>query len=388
MLLQVLYAVRAIDLTSATKNVSTVSGTGEPGSTDGDDALVDGASAVAVGAVGDLLFTEDGTSKIRRVLFGPPLPLPPVAPPPPPTPPLSPSHPPSAPSPPSPPLSYPQVQTLFCVQCGGSAIDPNGIPFPGDIQGIVSVGNGDLLWASGDTLQRYNWATNQLAVIAGNLASSGDQDGLTSLLNGPTGLFWERAADVVYFTDTGNNKIKKINLTTNAVDTVAGSGEFGMADGSLLASQFVTPFFIVATDKECLYLTERFHNRLRKLNFTSNAVSTIYVNFVPFALEYDAHNQTLFMSTDSRTQVYAMDVVTEQLTLVAGLPFYSQRTIMDGPGLTASFEGCFGLALNGTTLYVADEYAIRSIELDSPQKNVSTVAGESEAHRWGVKSQA
>ncbi len=91
---------------------------------------------------------------------------------------------------------------------------------------------------------------------------------LQARLNGPHDLAWGPDGRL-YFADTGNNRIRAINLVTGVIDTVAGSGQgdFGdtdVGDGKpALQARLAGPSGIAFDKAGNLYIADMFHSRIR-----------------------------------------------------------------------------------------------------------------------------
>ena len=115
-----------------------------------------------------------------------------------------------------------------------------------------------------------------------------------------------------------NQRISKINKTTLAVTTLAGSGVAGFADGTGTNAQFNNPTCLVINSNNTMFVTDQANRRIRKINISTSVVSTL---------------------AGSGTSGYS-----------------------DGTGNTAEFESLRGIALHEDgTLYVTDSNRIRKI---------------------------
>ena len=74
--------------------------------------------------------------------------------------------------------------------------------------------------------------------------------------------------------DQSNNKIRKIVIATGEVTTFAGSGSWGSANGTGTAASFNSPQGIT-TDGTNLYLVDRSNHKIRKIIIASKAVTTL-----------------------------------------------------------------------------------------------------------------
>jgi sugar lactone lactonase YvrE len=124
----------------------------------------------------------------------------------------------------------------------------------------------------------------------------------------------------LYVTDSANQTIRKITLATTEVTTLAGKpGVVGNSNGTGAAASFKSPIGI-ATDGTNLFVSDSDNHTLRKIVIATGAVSTL-----------------------------------------AGTAGSLGNT--DGSGAAARFYYPFGVATDGSSLYVADRgyHLIRKI---------------------------
>lgn len=171
-----------------------------------------------------------------------------------------------------------------------------------------------------------------VTTLAGQANIAGDTDGDSSvaLFNEPWGICVDPQGNILV-ADTRNNKIRKVT-PSGMVSTIAGSGNFGSADGVGTSSTFGNPTGIEADAFGNIYVADHLTHIIRKID-PNGVVSTI-----------------------------------------AGQPY--QTGSLDGPGGIASFNRPYGLTLdNEGNILVADEWnhKIRKI---TPDGVVSTFAGD------------
>ena len=112
-----------------------------------------------------------------------------------------------------------------------------------------------------------------VTTIAGSV-NGGFQDGIgtNAKMNQPVGICTDNNGNL-FFTDLGNNKIRKIIVATSEVTTLAGS-TIGYLDGFGLASQFVKPFGICSDNNGNLYVSDIGSDNIRKIVIATGQVST------------------------------------------------------------------------------------------------------------------
>ena len=122
-------------------------------------------------------------------------------------------------------------------------------------------------------------ASGLISTIAGGGGSSGDGILATSaFLNSPRQIFIDINGDLL-FTEGGTNKVRKINATTNIISTIAGTGTgaFG-GDGGLATAAFLNYPIGIAGDKAGnIFISDYNNNRVRMIN-TAGIISTVLGN--------------------------------------------------------------------------------------------------------------
>ncbi len=119
--------------------------------------------------------------------------------------------------------------------------------------------------------------------IAGssNSGYNGDEIQATSAtLNAPSDLIVDSSgSEYLYIADYSNNRVRKVNLTSGVIITVAGDGGTTFSsdeDGVDATSTSIWgPRGLTLDDVGNIYIAEREHSRIRKVNITTGLISTI-----------------------------------------------------------------------------------------------------------------
>jgi sugar lactone lactonase YvrE len=130
-------------------------------------------------------------------------------------------------------------------------------------------------------IRRFDLVTGDVATLAG-AGFAGYQDGSanTALFNVPQGVV-VNAAGEIFVADALNHRIRKINADTmRTVTTVAGSGVQGYADGPAPTAQFSFPNDLVLDAAGNLYVSEFYNHTIRKIT-PAGAVLTVAGNGTP-----------------------------------------------------------------------------------------------------------
>jgi hypothetical protein len=118
-----------------------------------------------------------------------------------------------------------------------------------------------------------DYTTGMVETIAGTGVAGDSGDGGPALLaqiNNPLDL--EIGPDgFLYFADTNNNRVRRLNLASGTIEAVAGTGVRGYSGdgGSALTATFDRPFGIAFDPYGNLYISDTFNSRVRKVKLTT-----------------------------------------------------------------------------------------------------------------------
>ncbi|HEX6837269.1 MAG TPA: hypothetical protein VF334_11885, partial [Polyangia bacterium] len=281
------------------------------------------------------------------------------------------------------------VSTLAGTAGAGGLVDATGAAARfSKPRGIVADGNGNLFVADSDdnrlrVVAESNGATTTLA---GQGYGSIDGIGAGANFAGPMPLAVDGAGNL-YCGDGWGQTIRKVAIGSGTVTTLAGAaGGDGLVDGRGADARFTRPHAI-AVDGTTLWVADMQSNVIRKVDLTTNAVSTLAGSGQkgsadgigaaaqlnqPFAVVSDGAG-TLYVSDGGNSTIRKIDVATATVSTLAGTALQTGGT--DATGAAARFNLPSGLALSGGTLYVADRnnHTIRTVDVKSGA--VMTLAG-------------
>lgn len=223
-----------------------------------------------------------------------------------------------------------------------------------------------------------------VTTFAGVIGVSGTNDSAsgTPHFNSPMGVAIDATGNL-YVTDSGNNTIRKIT-SGGVVTTLAGSPTLsGSSDGSGSAARFNQPEGIALTGTT-LYVADTFNHTIRAVT-TSGSVSTYagtagtpgFANLTGTSATF---NTPQGVAVDASGNVYVADTGNQLIRLIASgavVSTFAGVTTNTGSGNGASGSATFwdpvGIAVSGSTVYVADSMnnTIRKISAGS----VSTPVG-------------
>lgn len=140
-------------------------------------------------------------------------------------------------------------------------------------------GAGNLYVADGNNqlIRKIVLATGQTSAFAGTPQMTGfaDATGTAAKFYQPSGLVYD-GAGALYVGDSSNQRIRKVTVPGAIVTTVAGSGMIGVDDGAALSATFYSPTALALdATKQNLVVSDTLNNLLRRVSLTSGAVSTV-----------------------------------------------------------------------------------------------------------------
>lgn len=162
---------------------------------------------------------------------------------------------------------------------GGNATDAK-LQFP---NGLVVNSGGDIFIAD-----RFNHRIRKIAVdgiittIAGNGVQGYSGDGANAInaeLDNPLDIAID-ASDNIYFIDSNNNVIRKIDAITNVITTEIGSSTLGFSgDGGLAnAATINNPQGISIDSHDNIYISDQQNARIRKIDANTGIINSILGN--------------------------------------------------------------------------------------------------------------
>ncbi|TGJ99540.1 hypothetical protein EHO59_16985 [Leptospira semungkisensis] len=236
---------------------------------------------------------------------------------------------------------------------------------------------------SNNKIRKIVIATGEVSTFAGSGAyGSSDAVGTDASFNMPGGITTD--GTYLYVSDTYNYKIRKIEIATRQVTTLAGTGMYGDVDAVGLTASFNVPMGL-ATDGTYLYIADWGNNKIRRLVLSSSAVYTFagagYSGNTNATGAAASFNGPTSVTTDG-TNLYVTDSLNYTIRKIeissrVVSTFAGSGTLgyVDGIGVAAEFRIPYGITSDGTYLYVTDynNHNIRRISISD--KQVITIAG-------------
>ena len=189
----------------------------------------------------------------------------------------------------------------------------------------------------------------------------------------------------LYVADYSNHLIRKIVISTGVVTTLAGSGDNGSTNGTGTAASFYGPFGMT-TDGTNLYVTEDKNHMIRKIVISTGVVTTVAgsgdngsANGTGTAASFYGPNGI----TNDGTNLYVAEYNNHMIRkivistgVVTTLAGSTTSGAANGTGTAASFNNPVGITTDGTSLYIGDFSNHMIREIKISTGAVNTLAGQ------------
>jgi NHL repeat len=162
---------------------------------------------------------------------------------------------------------------------------------------ITSDGNGNLYSTEfGGRIRKID-ANGDVTTLAGS-SSLGNAvgPGIDAKFGNPVGIVFDKTTNLIYIADYSNHVIKSMDLQGN-VNFVAGSIQ-GFEDGNSTAARFWFPTGLTLDGKGNLIIADSHNHAIRRLNLTSLEVSTIAGNRVEGSMNGFGNESTFSFPED------------------------------------------------------------------------------------------
>jgi DNA-binding beta-propeller fold protein YncE len=214
-----------------------------------------------------------------------------------------------------------------------------------------------------------------------------------ALLNGPFDVCFDRAGNL-YFSDTFNNRIRRVAARTGVITTVAGNGEKGYSGdgGPATAAALDEPYGVVVDRDGNLYIADRLNRRVRKVSAGSGTITTLagtgdarYGGDGGLAVRASLAEPNGLAFAPGETALYITDVADNRVRIVnlaAGtIATFAGTGAAEhsGDGGPARAAGTFGaravkVGLDGT-VYILERQGSSLRAVDPATGIITTVAG-------------
>lgn len=271
---------------------------------------------------------------------------------------------------------------------------------------------------TGDHRVRFvNSAHTMISTVAGltctscstNQGFSGDGGSPTSaLLNFPQSLILDSSGNLV-IADTGNQRIRVVSSGgTPIINTVAGGGNGGDG-GAVLAATLAKPLTVAIEPSGNYLIADQGNNRIRRVNVTTGVITSVAGNGnlgssgdggaaaqatlnTPFGVAVD-QNDNIYIADSYNLVVRKVDATTGNISTYAGNGTACIPQIAacgdGGPATSAQITQPTSVSVDGAgNLFITDFFGQRVRRVDAATQTITTTAGTGFAGFFGDNGQA
>ena len=205
-------------------------------------------------------------------------------------------------------------------------------------------------------VRRIEIATGNVTTLAGpGTANFADGTGSMASFSSPNGVAISSDDTFALVADTGNNRLRRIEIATGSVTTLAGSGAATFADGTGVMASFARLDGVsISRDGQFALVADQDNFRVRRIEIANGRVTTLYG---PHSSDYlksvPVSSDGSFALVSGRNNLRGLNLLVSELTQLAGS---EAAAFADGTGLAAAFNSPAGVAISsdGTFALVAD----------------------------------
>ncbi|MEP7152917.1 MAG: hypothetical protein ABI856_14500 [Nitrospira sp.] len=224
-------------------------------------------------------------------------------------------------------------------------------------------------------VRRVDAATGVITTVAGTGQARYSGDGGPAdlaALNEPTGL--AVSDEALYIADQSNNRVRRVQLSTNVITTIAGDGTAAYSGDQVPADQasLSGPSGVALAGKGMLYVADTFNSRIRSVDVASGQIATVAGDggtyryqgpeepcsrslSRPTAIAVD-HDERLYLTDSDNHLIRVWDPQTKTIKRLSGTGI-AQFGGDGGDALAGSLNYPFGVAVDATgTIYIADTF--------------------------------
>ncbi len=248
---------------------------------------------------------------------------------------------------------------------------------------VILDSNGDLYVADRDNhrIRKIDTTTGLISTVAGTgiAGYSGDNGPSNySQLNSPHGLALDKMGNL-YIADHDNHVIRKVDLNTGIIITVAGDGSngFGGDGGAAVSAQLSFPKGIVVDTDGNLFIADTGNHLIRRVDAITGTISTTVLGLdFPIALAVDTENN---LYVGEKYRIRRVSGTAGTVTIIGGgEDFYGDGQIVTiagtgeeafygdgGPAVKAAIDEPHAIAFDSVgNMYIVDRQnnRIRRIE--------------------------
>lgn len=237
-------------------------------------------------------------------------------------------------------------------------------------------------------------STITTAVGTGARGFAGDGGPATAaLLNGPFDVAFDAPGNL-YFSDTFNHRIRRVDAATGTISTIAGNGEAGYSGdgGPATEAALNEPYGVLVDRAGNIYTADRLNRRVRRIDARSGVIATLAGTgeaayggdggpaaqaglAEPNGLAFDADERRLYIADVADHRVRIVDLATGTIATFAGTGM-AEHGGDGGPAREARIFGARAVKISGDgTIYILERQGSSLRAVDPATDIITTIAG-------------
>jgi sugar lactone lactonase YvrE len=250
-------------------------------------------------------------------------------------------------------------------------------------------------------VRRVDGATGVITTVAGAGQPGFGGDGgpaTNAQLAAPQAVAVDASGNL-YIADTGNHRVRQVDGRTGIITTVAGTGApgFGGDGGLAINAHLFAPSGVAIDARRNLFIADKLNHRIRRVDLATGLITTVAGNGTAGfrgdqgsaisaslnaseAVALDASGNYLFIADTANHRIRQVDRSTGNITTIAGSGSSGNFAGDGGPATQARLNRPTGVAVDEAgNFYIADTFNHRIRRVDrSPEGIITTVAGNGE----------
>ncbi|GAB5525325.1 MAG: hypothetical protein Roseis2KO_31970 [Roseivirga sp.] len=272
-------------------------------------------------------------------------------------------------------VSTVRTVTTFAGASEGSMDGTGTAALFSDPAGMAMDENGDIYVVDGGNHRiRKIDRSGVVTTLAGSTQGYADGVGTAARFDQPAGMAYDGDGGLI-IADFANNRIRRLDISTGQVTTIAGASAIGFAggfvDGAGNVAEFNSPYGVAVDPSGNIYVADSGNHSIRKID-PSGTVSTLAGSIQGFADGTGTNAQfsaPLDVATDKVGNVFATDGFNHKIRKITSLGVVSTvagstQGNSDGSGTAAQFDIPWSLVVDGSgNIFVTDanNHSVRKI---------------------------
>jgi len=151
--------------------------------------------------------------------------------------------------------------------------------------------NGNIYTVESERIRKIDVLTGIITTVAGNGSNGYSGDGgpaLSAQFKGPRGMTIDSGGNI-FFADAYNHRIRRVDAISGIITTVAGNGLEGYSSDQMLApsSKLNYPYGVALDSNGVMYIADRNNSRIRKVSLAVSYNANSGIGTVPQPGEYN-----------------------------------------------------------------------------------------------------